>query len=92
MIGAGVLYTTNEPKVVRNFLLACAISDIGHLWVTYTVMGHKDFLDVMNWNPMAWGNIGITAGLFVARMLYFMGLFGEDRVVESTKEAVKKRS
>lgn len=38
MIGVAVLYTTTEPKVVRNFLIACAIADIGHLYVTYSVM------------------------------------------------------
>ena len=38
MVGVGVLYTTTETKVVRNFLLACAIADVGHLYVTYAVM------------------------------------------------------
>ncbi len=90
MVGVGVLYATSEPKVVRNFLLACAIADVGHLWATYAVMGQKDFLDVQGWNAMGWGNIGITAGLLVTRTLYFVGALGEDRVVESTKMAMKK--
>lgn len=38
MVGVGILYATTEAKVVRNFLLACAIADVGHLYVTYTVM------------------------------------------------------
>ena len=38
MVGVGVLYATTEAKVVRNFLIACAIADIGHLYVTYAVM------------------------------------------------------
>ena len=38
MIGVGVLYTTREAKVVRNYLLACAIADVGHLYATYAVM------------------------------------------------------
>lgn len=90
MIGVGVLYSTTEPKVVRNFLLACAIADIGHLYVTYIVMGQRDFFDVQGWNQMAWGNIGITAGLLAARLSYLLGAFGQDRVVKSTKEVVKK--
>jgi len=90
MIGLGILYTTTEPKVVRNFLLACAVADVGHLWVTYVVMGQKNFLDVQGWNSMGWGNIGITAALLVTRTLYFVGAFGQDRVVESTKEAMRK--
>lgn len=92
MIGLGILYTTTEPKVVRNFLLACAIADAGHLYVTYVVMGQKDFLNFQGWNQMAWGNIGITAGLLVTRVLYLVGAFGQDMVVRSTKEAVKKKN
>lgn len=38
MIGVGLLYATSEAKVVRNFLLACAIADVGHLYATYLVM------------------------------------------------------
>ena len=38
MVGVSILYTTTEAKVVRNFLLACAIADVGHLYVTYAVM------------------------------------------------------
>ncbi|MCJ1452263.1 hypothetical protein MMC28_002605 [Mycoblastus sanguinarius] len=90
MIGVGILYTTTEPKVVRNFLLACAVADVGHLWVTYAVMGYRDFFDVGGWNSMGWGNIGVTAALFIARILYLVGAFGEDNVVKSTQEAVRK--
>lgn len=90
MIGIGVLYSTTELKVVRNFLLACAIADIGHLYVTYAVMGWEDYVDLTNWNPLAWGNIGITAGLFVTRVLYLAGAFGEDRVVRTKKQAAGK--
>lgn len=90
MIGVAVLYTTTEPKVVRNFLIACAIADVGHVYVTYAVMGGKAFFDLGNWNAMAWGNVGVTLGLLVTRVAYLFGLFGEDRVVEDTKTAMKK--
>lgn len=90
MVGVGVLYSTTEAKVVRNFLLACAIADVGHLAVTYAVMGYTDFMDVQGWNPMGWGNIGITLGLFLVRVLYLMGAFGKDKVVNSTNRAIKK--
>ena len=92
MIGIGVLYFTSEVRVVRNYILACAIADVGHLWATYAVMGQKDFLDAMNWNAVAWGNIGITVALLITRVLYLAGMLGEDKVVESTKQAMKKRS
>ncbi|KAL2042944.1 hypothetical protein N7G274_004002 [Stereocaulon virgatum] len=90
MIGVGVLYTTTEPKVVRNFVLACAVADVGHIWATCAVMGQDDFLDVMNWNVMAWGNIGVTTGLLVVRIFYLIGALGQNRVVATTKQAVKK--
>ena len=38
MLGVGVLYATTDAKVVRNYLLACAIADVGHLYATYAVM------------------------------------------------------
>jgi len=90
MVGVGILYTTTEAKVVRNFMLACACADIGHLYVTYTVMGYADFVDIKGWNAMGWGNIGVTLGLFVFRSLYLTGAFGQDKVVNSTKKAIKK--
>ena len=92
MTGVGILYQTTEPKVVRNFLIACAVADVGHLYVTYAVMGGKDFLDVGHWNAMGWGNIGVTAGLLVTRILYLLGALGEDGVVENAKDAVKKNT
>ena len=45
-------------------------------------------MDVQAWNPMAWGNIGVTLGLFSVRILYLFGALGQDRVVNSTKKAM----
>lgn len=80
LVGLGVLYATTEPKVVRNYVIALAIGDVGHLIVTGLGLGWEGFLDVRGWNDMAWGNVGVTAGLLVTRVGYLMGLFGEDRV------------
>ncbi|KAL8929708.1 MAG: hypothetical protein Q9172_000265 [Xanthocarpia lactea] len=88
LIAIGVLYSTNEPKVVRNYLIACAIADIGHLWVTYIVLGYANFVDVRGWNSLAWGNIGFTFFLFVVRVGYLAGMFGHDRVVASVKKRI----
>lgn len=79
LIGVAVLYTTTEQRVVRNFVIACAIADVGHLAVTYHVMGHANYVDVGSWNSMAWGNIGVTAFLFVVRVGYLLGLFERKR-------------
>ncbi|KAI4248464.1 MAG: hypothetical protein L6R40_001025 [Gallowayella cf. fulva] len=86
LIAIGVLYSTNEPKVVRNYLVACAIADVGHLWVTYVVLGYANFVNVKGWNSLAWGNIGFTFFLFVTRIGYLAGVFGNDRVVASVKK------
>ena len=80
LLGVGLLYATTEPKVVRNYILALAVGDVGHLVVTGLGLGWEGLLDVGGWNDMAWGNLGVTTGLFVTRVGYLMGLFGEDRV------------
>ncbi|KAL9600637.1 MAG: hypothetical protein Q9219_003070 [cf. Caloplaca sp. 3 TL-2023] len=86
LVAIGVLYATNEPRVVRNYLIACAIADVGHLWATYAVLGYTKFVDVQGWNKLAWGNIGVTFFLLMTRVGYLTGLFGTDRVVASAKK------
>lgn len=88
MIGVGLLYFTSEAVVVRNFLIACAIADVGHLWATYHVIGFANFIDMRNWNATTWGNIGATAFLLITRLLYLSGAFGKDRVVRSAGKAL----
>ena len=88
LLGVGVLYQTTEPKVVRNFLLACAIGDVGHLYVTYMVM-EGPFWDIGRWNVMAWGNIGVTLMLLITRCLYLMGYLGKDKVESSDRQRKK---
>ena len=86
MIAVGILYATTEPKVVRNFLIVCAIADVGHVYACYHVMGQKSFLDVASWNEVVWGNVGITSALFFSRVLYLAGVFGKDSVENSRKD------
>ena len=88
MIGVGVLYSTSEFVVVRNYLLACAIGDVGHLLATYHVIGHANFVSVHHWNAVAWGNIGVTAFLLLVRLLYFVGVFGNDKAVGRPRKAL----
>ena len=38
MVDIGVLHSTGTAKIVRNFLLAYAIADVGHLYAVYTVI------------------------------------------------------
>lgn len=63
LIASAVLYTTSEIKVVRNYLIACWLADISHVYVCYHVMGWDRFVDVAGWNSMTWGNVGVTVSL-----------------------------
>ncbi|KAF7157720.1 hypothetical protein CNMCM6106_003573 [Aspergillus hiratsukae] len=79
ILGIGICYSTTEPRVLRNYLYALAIADVGHIYVTYCCMGHDRFVDVMNWNVLTWGNVGVTGFLLINRIAYLVGLFGEAR-------------
>ncbi|KAI1500003.1 hypothetical protein F5X99DRAFT_410479 [Biscogniauxia marginata] len=81
MVGVAVLYTTSELKVVRNYLVALWIADIGHVGLTCWLLGYERTLDVGSWNAMTWGNIGATTFLCLTRTAYLLGLFGRDRPV-----------
>ena len=60
MIAMAVLYTSNEPKVIRNYLVALWLADIGHVGLMLVALGWQDSLDVGAWNPMTWGNVAVT--------------------------------
>lgn len=60
LVGIAVLYSSNELHVVRNYLKALWLADLGHLAVTYNILQYDRFLYVASWNPMTWGNVGIT--------------------------------
>lgn len=63
MIGLAVLYTTNEPKVVRNYIIALWLADFTHIGSTAYYMGYDAAVDVMSWNALTWGNIGFTVSI-----------------------------
>jgi hypothetical protein len=60
MVAIAVLYSTTEPKVVRNYVIALWLADIGHIATTGYVMGIDRFVDFANYNPTTWGNVGVT--------------------------------
>jgi len=102
MVAIAVLYSTTDPKVVRNYVIALWLADIGHIATTGYVMGVDRFMDFANYNPTTWGNVGITvsmsypsicyyclsfkAFLCATRTAYLLGLFGPDRKPLSTKK------
>jgi hypothetical protein len=59
-VGIGILYYTTDPTIVRNYVIALALGDVGHLVTTYMGMGHEGFVDLTGWNGNGWGNIGAT--------------------------------
>lgn len=76
-------------RVVKAYLWALWLGDIGHVGLTLFAMGWKGTLDVGKWNAVIWGNIGVTGFLFVMRSLYFAGVFGGGIQEGKTKD--KKR-
>ncbi|KAI1865141.1 hypothetical protein JX265_008188 [Neoarthrinium moseri] len=76
MVGVAVLYTTSELKVVRSYLWALWIADLGHIGLTAYLLGYDRFMAVAEWNAMTWGNVGATAFLCLTRTAYLLGLFG----------------
>lgn len=65
LAAVAVLYTTTELKVVRNYLIALWIADIGHIAVCYVGLGFERFVDVASWNSMTWGNVGVTVSVAI---------------------------
>lgn len=86
--GLFILNTTSELRVVRAYLWALWLGDIGHVAVSLLCMGWDASLDVGNWNAVVWGNVMATVFLFTTRSMYFAGLFGGE---VQGKKAVKGR-
>ncbi|KAL1968039.1 hypothetical protein VTN77DRAFT_2168 [Rasamsonia byssochlamydoides] len=86
-VGVGVMYSTSEPRVLRNYLIALAIADAGHICATGVAMGWDAFVDVGAWGAVAWGNIGLTAFLFANRLAYLLGMFGYAKAPKNEKTA-----
>lgn len=76
MVGIAVLYTTTEIKVVRNYVIALWLADVGHVAVTCYGLEYERTVDIGNWNAMTWGNVGVTLALFATRTVYLLGGFG----------------
>ncbi len=68
MVGIAVLYSTTEANVVRNYIIALWVADIGHVAVTCYIMEYRTIIDITNWNAMTWGNIGATVSACSLRL------------------------
>ena len=65
MVGVAVLHTTSELRVVRSYLAAAAVADVGHVGLTCWMLGADRVLDVPSWNAMTWGNVGFTVSVLL---------------------------
>lgn len=59
-MGLGILNTTSEVKVVRSYLVALWLGDIGHVAFTCYGMGMDRLMSPSEFNALAWGNIAAT--------------------------------
>jgi hypothetical protein len=96
-LGVFILNTTTELKVVRAYLFALWLGDIGHVGLTLYAMGSAGILDIGGWNSVVWGNIGLTLFLFIARSLYLQDFFDEEApaapaAVSKAKTKAKEKS
>lgn len=84
LVGVAVLYTTVELKVVRNYLVALWIADIGHVTACYYVLGYDRFIDVCSWNSLTWGNVGATVSplFFVGVYVVFLAGVSDDGLID----------
>ena len=85
LLGLFILNITTDVRVVKVYVIALAIADIGHVVPTIWMLGWERSIAVQSWNRMAWGNIGATVFLFVTRVTYLLGFLGKDRVARTRK-------
>lgn len=59
-MGLFILNTTSEAKVVRSYLAALWLGDIGHVGFSCYGLGMARLMSPLEWNAMAWGNVVVT--------------------------------
>ncbi|OAA42716.1 hypothetical protein NOR_04847 [Metarhizium rileyi] len=85
LVGLFVLNSSSEVKVVRGYLWALWLGDIGHVAFSCYGLGKERLVNPSERNVMAWGNIVFTVWLFSMRSAYFIGIFGPDKPTTSTQ-------
>jgi hypothetical protein len=59
-LGIAILSTTNETKVVRAYLIALWLGDVGHIGFSSYGLGWDMLMSLPKWNATTWGNIAMT--------------------------------
>lgn len=60
LLGVAILSTTNEISVVRAYLIALWLGDIGHVGFSSYGLGWDMSMSPGKWNATTWGNIAMT--------------------------------
>lgn len=60
LVGLAVLTSTSEVRVVRRYLWALWIGDVGHVAFSCYGLGIERLASPSEWNAMALGNIAFT--------------------------------
>ncbi|KAJ2983630.1 hypothetical protein NQ176_g543 [Zarea fungicola] len=89
-LAVGIIHATTEQAVVRNYLFSVMLCDFGHVFVCYRAMGYDKFVDVWNWNPLTWGNVGISVCYFFLRGSYLIGLWDRPGAAVQRKKSSSK--
>jgi len=83
----------NQPSLlyslIASYLFSLAAADLTHIFFTMYDLGYEGTVDVSNWNLLVWGNIGITTGLFVTRMSWFL-VVGREKANRERAQAKTK--
>jgi hypothetical protein len=64
LLGLFVLNSTSEVKVVRSYLWALWLGDIGHVAFSCYALGRERMMNPAEWNAMTWGNVAFTVSIF----------------------------
>ncbi|UNI24216.1 hypothetical protein JDV02_009982 [Purpureocillium takamizusanense] len=89
LVGLAILTSTSEVRVVRRYLAALWVGDVGHIAFSCYGLGRDRMMNPAGWNAMAWGNIAMTLFLLTMRSAYFLGAFGPDNIKATVARAKK---
>ncbi|CUS08822.1 unnamed protein product [Tuber aestivum] len=99
MCSTAVLRSAGEECVVRRFLFALLLGDIGHVkadasfseahgsYFTYVAVGADYFFSPSEWNLLTHGNLTFTIFLFLSRCVYLLGWGGGNARSQGTIKA-----
>ncbi|KAG9238175.1 hypothetical protein BJ875DRAFT_437747 [Amylocarpus encephaloides] len=70
---AVVLRSTSDLRVWKTVLLGFLIADFGHLY-SVNALGFDVYWNVLEWNAMAWGNVGFVYAGACTRICFLAGV------------------